>query len=138
MAFHAFPDDMDIDDAVQQITSDVEGWLTSMPDNFKTSYHALSRPKFGVLFVLKNDDVRARMGAEACDDAIKVIESQWDTCKCKMVAAPAPAPAPEPVPSSSTSDSERLINTLSKSVRELLFRHYDETIVNLFDGLMAL
>lgn len=159
-AFHAFPDDLDIEDAVQQITADVEGWLTSMPDNFKTSHHALSRPKFGVFFVLKNEEVKARMGVEACEEAIKVIESQWDACKRKLVVAP-PAPSVLLAAAAAVSaaegegggggrgddaggaggaggaGAERLINTLSQSVRELLLRHYDETVVNLFDGLMA-
>ena len=115
-----------------------------MPDNFKTSYHALSRPKFGVLFVLKNEEIRARLGVEACEDAIKKIESQWDECKRKMVAAPSETDGPvvrldgggggggvEP------RYNESLVRTLEKGVRDLLMRHYDETIVELFDGLMA-
>jgi hypothetical protein len=144
-AFHTFPDSVQIEDAINQITADVDGWLSSMPENFKTSYHALSRPKFGVMFVLNNEEVRARLGVEACEDAIKKIESQWDECKRKLVVA-APSETDGQVAlldgggggdGGEPRNDESLVRALEKGVRHLLMRHYDETIVELFDDLMA-
>lgn len=146
-AFHAFSDETEIEEAMVQITADVEGWLSSMPENFKTSHHALSRPKFGALYVLKNESVRERWGEDECDKAINAIESQWDACKRKLVAVAAPAPAASVQASAQEDDvgldadkdkeKDRLISTLAQGVRQLLSRHYDETVVDLFDGLMA-
>jgi hypothetical protein len=149
-AFHAFSDDTELDVAIPQIVADVEGWLASMPDNFKSTHHALSRPKFGALYVLKNEDVRARMGTEACDEAIHAIESQWDACKRKLVVAAPPALAVSAadahedaaevaeVQQDVNARNARLVDTLSQGIRQLLQRHYDDTVVELFDGLLRI
>ena len=80
-AFNGLPDDMPLKDAVDAIAGDVAGWLGAMPDNFKTSSHAISRPKFGLSYVLQLDDVKAVLGSQYCDDINSHIESVFDSLK---------------------------------------------------------
>jgi hypothetical protein len=133
---------MDVIDAVRQIASDVEGWLVSMPENFKTSTHALSRPKFGVAYVLKNDDVRSRVGADMCDELMNTIESQWSVCKGRVVIPPSIDVASDAICDDTEKDvhgdDALLVDVLSDGLREMLRLHYNDVVAGLFDSLMAI
>lgn len=84
-AFNGLPEDMTLKDAIDTIEGDVAGWLVSMPDNFKTSNHALSRPKFGISFLLQNEEVRAILGSEYCDLKNTHIERAFEALKKDIV-----------------------------------------------------
>lgn len=84
-AFNGLPDDMPIKEAVDLIAGDVAGWLAAMPDNFKTSNHAISRPKFGLSYILQHEDVRAVLGGEYCDIKNTHIERAFEALKKDVV-----------------------------------------------------
>jgi hypothetical protein len=84
-AFNGLPDDMLLKDAIDAIASDVAGWLGGLPDNFKTSGHAISRPKFGLSYVLQLEEVRAVLGGEYCDIKNKSIERAFEALKKDFV-----------------------------------------------------
>ena len=85
VAFNGLPDDMTLKDAIDTIAGDVSGWLAAMPDNYKTSNHALSRPKFGLSFLLQNEEVRAILGGEYCDLKNTSIERAFEALKKDFV-----------------------------------------------------
>lgn len=129
-AFHGCEDATPLAEVVAAIKSDVRGWLNNMPDNFKTSNHALSRPKFGLIFVLKNEQVRAVLGEEECDATIDAIESAWEACKRELVAV---------VKDESTNtvdDHSMLVNVLSDSLVALVNLHYDDVVAALVQNLI--
>lgn len=84
-AFNGLPDDMTLREAVDAISGDVEGWLAAMPDNFKTSSHAISRPKFGLSFILQQEEVRAALGGDYCDIKNTGIEREFEALKKDFV-----------------------------------------------------
>ena len=84
-AFNDLPEDMTLKDAIDAIAGDVPAWLTSMPDNLKSSSHALSRPKSGVSFLLQHEAVRAVLGSEYCDLKNTSIKRAFDAVKKDIV-----------------------------------------------------
>ena len=93
-AFHGFSDDLPLRDAVEGVTHDVEGWLRSLPENFKSSTHALSRPKFGLTFVLRHDATKDALGAEFCRSSATLIDDQFERVKKDIVPNVVEATAP--------------------------------------------
>jgi len=89
-AFHGYDDATPLRGAVDGIVGDVLAWLTAMPDKFRTSNHSLSRPKFGLVFVLKHEAVRATLGDAYCQAAIDTVERLWEDCKKDLVVPQAP------------------------------------------------
>ena len=85
IAFNGLPDDMTIHDAIEAISTDVEGWIAAIPDNFKTSNHALSRPKFGISYILQNEEVRSILGKDYCDLKNAIIERAFEALKKDVV-----------------------------------------------------
>ena len=153
-AFHGHDDASELVAAIDAITSDVRAWLSEMPANFKTSAHALSRPKFGLIFVLKNALVRAALGDAKCAAAVAAIERGWETCY-KDIVVPKP---PQPAVSSATAggdDSEGtsaaaadmlqekhdelLARTklLERALVQLLEKNYDDVVAGLVQGLLS-
>ena len=104
-AFHGYEDASELVAAIDAITSDVRAWLSEMPANFKTSAHALSRPKFGLIFVLKNALVRAALGDAKCAAAVAAIERGWETCY-KDIVVPKPPQQPAVSATAGGDDSE--------------------------------
>lgn len=140
-AFASYSDDTLIDDVITSITQDVDGWLNSMPENFKTTHHALSRPKFGILFALKNDTVRARLGEEVCDNAIHIIESRYDIVKHNIVKHNDEDILKHDklsVEMMNASVQSHLTHTLSDALIRLLETHYDTNVADLFKSLIVL
>jgi hypothetical protein len=138
-AFHGHDDGAPLAEVVEAIKGDVHAWLAGMPDNFKSSNHALSRPKFGLMFVLKSERVRAQLGDEACEAAIDAVEGAWDACKRELVvakeadSAPATEHEDELLLRSRRDDDVKL---LSEALVSLLARHYDDNIATLVSNLL--
>ena len=137
-AFHGHDDSTPLAEAVSAITSDVHSWLKSMPDNFKTSNHALSRPKYGLVFVLRNDSVRSSLGEQFCSSAIDTIERMWDECKKDIVNIK------DDVPLLETEDELRAklddltikYDILSAALINVTSKQYDNDIGNLIGTLL--
>lgn len=130
MAFHAYSDATPLSDAITDIERDVYAWLKSMPDNFKTSNHALSRPKYGVVFILKNEHVRTVLGAPRCSEAIDAIESAWEECKRNLVVQM------KDCCRTSDSSSEYTDTFYKSSLVALVEKHYDSTISKIVEKLL--
>ena len=138
-AFHGHEDGAPLSEVIDVITADVRAWLQSMPDNFKTSNHALSRPKYGLVFVLKNDDVRAALGDEYCTAAVAAIEKVWDECKKDIVVIKDDIPLLESEEElrAKIEDLSAKNDILSAALVGLLSKHYDADISSLFETLLS-
>lgn len=155
-AFLGHEDDETLQAAVDSIVADVPGWLQSMPDNFKTTTHALSRPKFGLIFVLKHDQVREALGAAGCASAIDAIERGWEATY-KGLVIPKPAATDSAAPSAAGEieggdlteqqrcEYEERIEGLAarsllleRAVVQLLSKNYDDTVADLVQTLLQL
>ena len=140
-------------DAVDAITADVAAWLGSMPDNFKTSMHALSRPKYGIVFVLKHDGVRASLGDARCAAWVGAIESGFESAKGALVvakAAPAAVPAGlvEPAAAGGGVAAELAASTstiadltarneqLKSALLSVIEKNYDGVVASLVESLL--
>jgi hypothetical protein len=138
-AFYGHEDSAPLLEVIDVIRADVRAWLSSMPDNFKTSNHALSRPKFGLVFVLKHDKVHEVLGEAYCNAAADAVEKGWDECKKDLVVLKDDAPILE------TEDELRarleevvaLNETLSAMLNSLVAKHYDPTIAACFETLLG-
>jgi hypothetical protein len=137
-AFYGHEDCAPLSEVVDVITANVHAWLQSMPDNFKTSNHALSRPKYGLIFVLKHETVRASLGEAYCQAAVDAIEKVWDDCKKELVVAK------DDVPLLETEDELRAKiedlaaknDVLSAALIAQLSKHYDDTVADLVETLL--
>ena len=143
-AFHGHEDSEPLSEAVDVITSDIASWLKSMPDNFKTSNHALSRPKYGLIFVLKHDAIRAALGDAHCSAAIGAIERTWDECKKDIVVVVVKEDAAAPAPTDSHDDDlhariDELTarnELLAATLLAMLGKHYDGVVAALVESLL--
>jgi hypothetical protein len=157
-AFHGYEDASELVAAIDAITSDVRAWLTEMPANFKTSSHALSRPKFGLIFVLKNALVRAALGDAKCAAAVAAIERGWET-NHKDIVVPKPPPPPQPAVSGTAGGADESEGTsaaaaaadmqekhyellertklLERALVQLLEKNYDDVVAGLVQGLLS-
>ena len=155
-AFHGYEDASELVAAIDAITSDVRAWLTEMPANFKTSSHALSRPKFGLIFVLKNALVRAALGDAKCAAAVAAIERGWETNHKDIVV---PKPPPQPAVSGTAGGADESEGTsaaaaaadmqekhyellertklLERALVQLLEKNYDDVVAGLVQGLLS-
>lgn len=158
VAFVGASDDELLLPVVDRILADVSGWVASFPDNFKTSSQAVSRPKFGLLYLLKHESVRASLGSPYCLQAIERIERAWDDVKRDHVVAKDEKPAPErqsgdaneasttedDAPPTSTEDDLRAEIELLKATNEFLATalieqiraHCEPVTANLFESLL--
>lgn len=155
VAFYGHEDTEELKPAIDALTADVEAWLSGLPENFKTSAHAISRPKFGAVFVLKNAQVREALGEAWCNAAIDVIERRFDELhkalvlpKTPTASAPAEAVLSEEVVANE--DAQQLVATLRAKNDELsnrlaliervlvdiLQKNYDSTVAGLVQGLL--
>jgi hypothetical protein len=146
-AFHGHEDSEPLSEAIDVITSDIAAWLKSMPDNFKTSNHALSRPKYGLIFVLKHDAIRASIGDAHCTAAIAAIERAWDECKKDIVVVSVKEDA---TPAAAAAAAGSLDDDLHARIYELtarnelltvtlvamLGKHYDGVVAALVESLL--
>ena len=138
-AFHGHEDAAPLVGVVDAIKSDVRTWLQSMPDNFKTSNHALSRPKYGLLFVLKTDEARAALGDDYCGPAVDAIERAWDECKKDVVVSKEDVPLLESEEElrAKIDDLAAKNEIMSTALISLLSKHYDADISALFETLLS-
>jgi hypothetical protein len=154
-AFQGHEDSAPLGGVVDAIASDVAGWFRSMPDNFKTSSHALSRPKFGLLFVLKDAEVRKSVGEQRCAAAVEAIERAWEECK-KAIVVPsvkeskggadggAQTAAAAAVKSENDDDDIKLkydllsakFDFLASTHVAMLAKHYDADVANSFETML--
>ena len=88
---------------VDEIVSDVPAWLRRLPRRFRTSVASLSRPKHGLILVLKDENMRAALGEERCDAALAVVERCWLECRETLVAE---ARVAEDNPAADTDDED--------------------------------
>lgn len=138
-AFHGHEDDEPLSDVIDTIASDVLRWLQAMPENFKTSSHALSRPKFGLLFVLKHSAVRERIGEACCNTAADTVELAWEECKRALVVVkddPAQVLESEEELRGRVDDLVAKNEVLSEALVALINTHYDQSIASLFETLL--
>jgi hypothetical protein len=137
-AFHGHEDGAPLSEVVDVITANVRTWLESMPDNFKTSNHALSRPKYGIVFALKHVDVRAALGDEYCSAAAETIEKNWDECKKDIVVSKDDAVTLESDDElrARVEDLTSKNEMLSSALVALIGKHYDTELVGLFKTLL--
>jgi hypothetical protein len=89
VAFHGFANDESIKSVVDKILADVSAWAASFPDNVKTSSLNISRPKCGLLHVLKDDKFRASLGIAYCTEATDAINRAWKDVQSRHVTASA-------------------------------------------------
>jgi hypothetical protein len=141
-AFNGHEDSEPLSEVVSLIISDVRGWLQSMPDNFKSSNHALSRPKYGLSYVLRLDEVRADMGIEFCDKAVDIVEAGWEECKRDLVILKEDGSAP-PLENSEelrvkVDELTARNEMLSSALTAMLAKHYDSDVASLFQSLLQL
>ena len=138
-AFYGHEDGAPLSEVIDVITADVRAWLQTMPDNFKTSNHALSRPKYGLVFVLKNEDVRAALGDEYCSAAVEAVEKVWDECKKDIVVIKDDVPLLESEEElrAKIEDLTSKNEVLSSAMVGLLAKHYDSDISALFETLLT-
>lgn len=138
-AFHGYNDNTPLREAIDGITSDVLAWLKSMPENFKTSNHALSRPKYGLIFVLKAEEIRKHLGEMYCDNAIELIEGQWDNCKKDIVVAKEGVPdETEEELRAKLDDVKSKNDFLVTAMTNLISIKYDREIAALFEALLVI
>jgi hypothetical protein len=138
-AFNGHEDSTPLVEVVDVIRADVRAWLAAMPDNFKTSNHALSRPKFGLVFVLKHDSVRAALGEAYCSSAVALIDKTWDECKKDLVVAKDDAPALETEDELRARIDDLTVQheAVTTMVIDLITKHYDPTIAACFETLLG-
>ena len=138
-AFYGHEDCAPLAEVIDIITANVSAWLQTMPDNFKTSNHALSRPKYGLIFVLKHETVRASLTDAYCQAAVDAIEKVWDECKKELVVAK------DDVPLLETEDELRAKiedltaknDVLSAALIAQLSKHYDDSVADLVETLLS-
>jgi hypothetical protein len=137
-AFHGHDDSTPLAEVVDVIRADVHTWLQSMPDNFKTTNHALSRPKFGLLYVLGLPEVQEALGADVCAATSLIVESSWDECKRDLVVAKDDAPVLESEDELRTRNEELVakVDILTSALLDLLAKNYDTTVTTLVETLL--
>jgi hypothetical protein len=154
-AFHGQDDTAQLMAAVDAVTANVDAWLAAMPDNFKTSTHALSRPKFGLVFVLKHDLVREALGEAWCATAVSAIERGWKLSHNDHVAPKPLLPPSTPggtagLPGEGCDDGtneslkekyDELLERsllLERALVQLLEKNYDEYVCGLVSSLLSI
>jgi len=139
-AFNGHADSASLAEAVDAISSDVLAWLQAMPDNFKTSSHALSRPKFGLIFALKHEGVRASLGEARCVSAIEAVEGAWEDCKKALVPAKDEVVAPllecEEDLRSRVEELTTKNDMITVALVSLIAKHHDASIATLVETLL--
>lgn len=138
-AFHGHEDTAPLSEVVEVITADVRTWLESMPDNFKTSNHALSRPKYGIVFVLKHAAVREALGDEYCNKAVDLIEKNWEDCKKDIVVTKDDVVTLESDDELRAKVDELTARNemLSMALLGLVKQHYDAEMASIFKAMLS-
>lgn len=153
VAFYGHEDDEELKSAIDALTADVGAWLSGLPENFKTSGHAMSRPKFGAIFVLKHPQVRQALGDAWCATSVDAIESRFEELHKGLVlpkkdvgGGPAPAGAPgeeianDELVATLRAKNDELTNRLALIERvlvDILTKNYDSTVAGLVQGLLV-
>lgn len=162
-AFYARPDEMPLRNCVDEVRSDVPAWLATLPMKTPESIRSLSRAKFGLTYVLKQDGTKADLGEEFCDTAVKEIDEAWEKYKQAFIAA-LPKKKKKAERDEEEEDEEeekrkdeniklkgknfelqekldyisKRNDLLSKTLVELLDKHYDKNLAELFAYNLAI